>query len=297
MGWPRDVLARSESLAYMLLVVIFGASSVAISSSPLTSRTLGIVGPAGFRLVAIFLAAIVSFLVFTNRQHIWGFLEKGIINRRLLALFLIPILFSLILAPFYRHLLRTAGFPLGGAESSSPPVSYSESQSGETAATAPVGEVLRVISEVPEQAVSYAFLLPLFVMVSLMALWFWKIRYIPSDLRRRRGILELARTNLAEAVTKLERYDDVRQTILDCYRRMCTSLASCGYHILPQHTAKEFEWIVSSALPLPKQALNKLTNLFEEARYSEHSLGEENRREALQSLRAIHGSLPLEHSG
>jgi len=75
---------------------------------------------------------------------------------------------------------------------------------------------------------------------------------------------------------------DVREVILATYRRMLRLQASAG--VSPSLTANELARLLVERRGWPYPPTNTLTKLFEEAKYSVHPLGEEHRREALDSL-------------
>ena len=81
--------------------------------------------------------------------------------------------------------------------------------------------------------------------------------------------------------------DEYRKTIFEAYRKMCAHLADYGYSRQDHVTPREFARAMRLALPLDTDSIRALTRLFEEARYSNHMLGERNRQTAIQNLRHI----------
>ncbi len=86
------------------------------------------------------------------------------------------------------------------------------------------------------------------------------------------------------AITYLHKGQDVRSTIIDCYREMCRVLEQSGESNDEFMTPREFEKAVSENVPAMKEIISEITHLFEEARYSPHELTEEKREKALTYL-------------
>jgi len=85
--------------------------------------------------------------------------------------------------------------------------------------------------------------------------------------------------------------DEYRKTIFEAYSRMCAHLAKYGYSRQDHVTPREFERAMRLALPLDTESIRSLTRLFEEARYSNHSMGERSRQSAIGSLRQVEREL------
>ncbi len=81
---------------------------------------------------------------------------------------------------------------------------------------------------------------------------------------------------------------DPRAEVLKCYRRMCELLREAGVIAQKHQTAREFEEAVKRSVErAPEESIHKLTELFEEARYSHHEIYKRHVDEALLSLREI----------
>jgi len=100
-----------------------------------------------------------------------------------------------------------------------------------------------------------------------------------------------AREALQETIRDLEIGADVRMTILACFQRFCGLLRARGIVDQDAFTAREIEGLAVRTFSLSREASASLTSLFEEARYSVHSLGETERERALESLGRIRASL------
>lgn len=96
---------------------------------------------------------------------------------------------------------------------------------------------------------------------------------------------------LRETIADLELGGDVRTTILACFQRFCSLLGMRGLRDQDAMTPREIEDAAIRKLRVKADDASALTALFEEARYSEHPLGEPARDRALRSLRAIRVAL------
>ena len=94
-----------------------------------------------------------------------------------------------------------------------------------------------------------------------------------------------------EAIEELEVGGDVRAVILACFRRFCSLLGAHGITAQGALTPRELEDLAVERLRVSRDASGALTSLFEEARYSEHPLGEADRRRAIESLAGIRVAL------
>src|SRR6266508_3741630 len=93
------------------------------------------------------------------------------------------------------------------------------------------------------------------------------------------------------AIQELELGGDVRQVILACFERFCRLLGARGITEQVALTPRELERLAIVRLRVSPDASDTLTSLFEEARYSEHALGEADRVRAIDSLAGIRAAL------
>jgi len=93
------------------------------------------------------------------------------------------------------------------------------------------------------------------------------------------------------AIAELELGGDVRQVILACFERFCRLLGARGITEQIALTPRELERLAIARLRVSPDASGTLTSLFEEARYSEHALGEADRVRAIDSLAGIRAAL------
>ena len=101
---------------------------------------------------------------------------------------------------------------------------------------------------------------------------------------------ELARA-VRTAIADLESGGDFRTAVLRCYRSMVLLFETRGLRSNPSQTAREYEADALHAIGVSREGIDDLTSLFEEARYSHHTIGEAQRDAALGSLREIRTQL------
>jgi hypothetical protein len=98
-----------------------------------------------------------------------------------------------------------------------------------------------------------------------------------------------------DAIHILESQDatDPRTRIINCYQRMVQAAQHLGAPVTSDQTARELETAIRKMLMLRGSALNELTELFEEARYSLHPITETDGERAHQRLLAIAEEMKL----
>ena len=89
---------------------------------------------------------------------------------------------------------------------------------------------------------------------------------------------------------------DPRMKILYCYQRMIKAASDLGASISQDQTARELELGIQKTLMLKGSAIDKLTQLFEEARYSLHRMTMEDSSQAHDCLLSIAEELNLQIS-
>ncbi len=114
------------------------------------------------------------------------------------------------------------------------------------------------------------------------------MRAAPSERRARR---QAAAQAVEAALEQLQVGGDVREVILACYARFCALLGARGILSQETLTPRELESLAIERLSVSPDSSDELTGLFEEARYSEHALGEADRDRAVRSLERIRADL------
>ena len=148
--------------------------------------------------------------------------------------------------------------------------------------------------------------LPLVVAgVALAAMVAIVVSQLVADRRRRgppRSPAEQLVELLDDTLEDLEGEPDPRRAVIAAWARMERGLAAAG---LPRHPAEApFEYaarVLETALaptdrtppagPLRPGSVHRLTGLFERAKFSRHTIGEEDRGEAIAALRAVRREL------
>lgn len=108
---------------------------------------------------------------------------------------------------------------------------------------------------------------------------------------RPRAPRHIAAQVVRAAIAELEMGGDVRQVILACYARFCAFLGARGIVSQEALTPRELEDLAVRRLSVSADSAESLTALFEEARYSEHTLGDADRDRAVRSLERIRADL------
>src|SRR2546425_4237047 len=94
-----------------------------------------------------------------------------------------------------------------------------------------------------------------------------------------------------DAIEELQVGGDGRAGILACFRRFCALLGARGITDQGPLTPRELERLAVERLQGSRAAAGTLTSLFEEARYSEHPLGDAARHPATESLAGLRAAV------
>lgn len=141
----------------------------------------------------------------------------------------------------------------------------------------------------------------IFLVLSIFACLMWILYRFQRGARpvavRSRADVEFPEARFAassvvqETIRDLEIGDDVRTAVLACFQRFCRLLGGRGLTDQAALTPWELERLAVRDLGVSREASEILTALFEEARYSEHPLGDNDRRRAIESLGRIQTAL------
>jgi len=97
--------------------------------------------------------------------------------------------------------------------------------------------------------------------------------------------------SIGDALDDLESEPDPRRAVVAAYARMETSLARHGMRRAPSETPLEYLRRVLLGLTARGDAVQSLTALFQEARYSRHEIDQEMKKTAISALAAIREDL------
>ena len=99
---------------------------------------------------------------------------------------------------------------------------------------------------------------------------------------------------LTDAMMQLEASNEYIAAIFDCYKSLVKHFRKYGFMKKVYETAREFEAAVRAAFNMvPTDQLDNFLTIFEEARYSEHTIDATHRDRAMQTLGAITNSLTM----
>lgn len=113
-----------------------------------------------------------------------------------------------------------------------------------------------------------------------------KLDYSDMDLQTK----EVADT-IQRTIDALAGGSDTRATVIRCYTDMCKVMAKYGVIEEEHLTPREFENMARDALPVPDDLIHNLVMIFEEARYSDHALTDEDSKRALSALEGMKNKL------
>lgn len=116
-----------------------------------------------------------------------------------------------------------------------------------------------------------------------LAEWWERRRRLPADA----PLLEV----VGESLDDLASERDARAAIIKCYRRFERVAARARVPRAPWQTPDEFMVQALARLALPQPAVERLTRLFELARFSDHPLEEPERERARRCLEEIRAAL------
>ena len=148
---------------------------------------------------------------------------------------------------------------------------------------------LALVNQSSFQNASFPVLLPQislpagFIIAIILAMFFLVSMSVLLNLRRQNSTLidgfdgeselQKERERVADildlTISELRHGEEYRQTVLECYRKICEILESKTEIDGTSLTAREFEVIVSSRLKLETPYLSQITDVFEVARYSQ----------------------------
>ena len=91
----------------------------------------------------------------------------------------------------------------------------------------------------------------------------------------------------SNTIKQLETGNDYRQSVINCYKQMCSWLGSRGINKIACQTPREFAMVAKDFIKISPQSLYNLTQIFEKARYSKHEITLTDRDRAIKYLNEI----------
>ncbi len=139
-----------------------------------------------------------------------------------------------------------------------------------------------------------ALLIPIVILMLIVYIYIFKKAntYVVNKLKTEKeklegGMREKITSDVEETIDELHQGKDVRSTIIRSYQRMCNTLEERGLKDNDSMTPREFRRLAVKKLRIDSSIISDMTKTFEEARYSVHELGDEDRRRALSGLNKL----------
>ena len=96
---------------------------------------------------------------------------------------------------------------------------------------------------------------------------------------------------IEESLAEIEREGDPRRAVIRAYVGMERALARCGLGRRPAETPQEYLARALVAIRVSRPAGERLTGLFQRARFSEHPVGAQMKQDAIAALTAVRDEL------
>jgi membrane protease YdiL (CAAX protease family) len=109
--------------------------------------------------------------------------------------------------------------------------------------------------------------------------------------RDRSGLAEELAAEIGDAIDDLEAEPDARRAVIAAYARMERALGRHGLRRRPSETPYEYLARVLLDLRAPADAVRRLTDAFERAKFSHHEIDGARKREAIGALVAVRDAL------
>jgi hypothetical protein len=116
---------------------------------------------------------------------------------------------------------------------------------------------------------------------------------IPLD--REQTVAEDFAASIGDAIEDLENEPDARRAVIAAYARMETVLARNGLKRRPSETPVEYLRRILLGLTSRGDSVSRLTSLFEQAKFSRHTIDDAMKQDAIGALREIRDDLQGAH--
>jgi hypothetical protein len=117
---------------------------------------------------------------------------------------------------------------------------------------------------------------------------------IPLD--REQTVAEDFAASIGDAIEDLENEPDARRAVIAAYARMETVLARNGLKRRPSETPVEYLRRILLGLTSRGDSVSRLTSLFEQAKFSRHTIDDAMKQDAIGALREIRDDLHGAHA-
>lgn len=121
--------------------------------------------------------------------------------------------------------------------------------------------------------------------------WRTRTKRTAVPLEREQSVAEDFASSIGDAIDDLEAEPDARRAVIAAYARMEAVLARNGLSRKPSETPVEYLGRVLAGLTSRGDAVRTLTALFEQAKFSRHTIDEPMKQDAISALREIRADL------
>lgn len=264
------------ALLALSIIALAGLIALGAREVPGTGTSRGLAGDLGWdpRLVFTWLiATLFGLAAYTALTTERGRMERRGRGRRRSS----PIAVFLVLAVLAIVMLLAGGNDTAGGERLVPSLpgegSLAESPPAQAAGT-PWGLVTVAV-----------------VMAAALIVFFALGRRAAFELHPRLDAAEVA-ASVDAAIEELELGGDPSQVVIAAYRNMEAALERGGLHRAGYEAPHEYVARALGLLSVEEEAIRRLTQLFEEARFSTHTIDDVMAAEAVEALRSIRIGLP-----
>jgi hypothetical protein len=117
---------------------------------------------------------------------------------------------------------------------------------------------------------------------------------VPLELEQ--TVAEDFAASIGDAIDDLESEPDARRAVIAAYARMETVLARNGLRRRPSETSVEYLRRILLGLTARGDSVSRLTELFEQAKFSRHAIDDSMKQDAIGALREIRDDLQETHA-
>ncbi len=103
----------------------------------------------------------------------------------------------------------------------------------------------------------------------------------------KKEVVDSITETVGKAVEELSRGDDIREVIIRVYKEMCSLFERGGVRNKDSMTPRELEYLAIRTFDINTKVIGDITETFEEARYSTHTLEEEDRERVLREFKKL----------
>ncbi len=149
--------------------------------------------------------------------------------------------------------------------------------------------------DLPESATS-PFMIPVLLMGALSGVFVFSmvVLWLKDKGEEEEEVKEVVAETIDRTLEDLYEGKDVRSSIMRCYAEMIDKLEEKGISEEDSFTPREFRAQAIKQLDVSQESVYKITSIFEEARYSNHELGEKEKETAIENLEKLKKELEVD---